>query len=56
MLVKPTSSGKDLQFVQEVRVLKFEEGVSEKRMYQKALITRMTTHSFSSIVAQLNEA
>jgi len=56
VLVKPTSSWKDPRFVQEVQALKFDEGVSEKRMHQKAFITRMTTHSFPSVVAQLNEA
>ncbi|KAJ8420796.1 LOW QUALITY PROTEIN: hypothetical protein Cgig2_016839 [Carnegiea gigantea] len=54
VLVKPTSSAKDLQF--EVRALKFKDGASEKRTYQKAFITRMTTRSFSSLVAQLNKA
>ncbi|KAJ8437685.1 hypothetical protein Cgig2_028623 [Carnegiea gigantea] len=32
------------------------EGASEKRMYQKTFIMRMTTCSFSSVVAQLNGA
>ncbi|KAJ8425637.1 hypothetical protein Cgig2_024292 [Carnegiea gigantea] len=48
--------GKDLQIVQEEQALNFEEGVNEKRTYQKAFIMRMTTHSFSSVVVQLNEA
>ncbi|KAJ8439652.1 hypothetical protein Cgig2_021664 [Carnegiea gigantea] len=49
------SLGKDLQFIQKVWALKFEEGASEKRTYQKAFFMRMTTRSFSSVVAQLNE-
>jgi len=37
--------------------LKFkEEGGNEKKMHEKEFITRMTTRSFSSMVAQLNEA
>jgi len=56
VLVEPTSSGRDLQFVQEVRALKFEQGASEKRTYQKVFITRMTMHSFSFVVPQFNEA
>ncbi|KAJ8423413.1 LOW QUALITY PROTEIN: hypothetical protein Cgig2_020950 [Carnegiea gigantea] len=39
--------------VQEELALKFEDGLSEKRTYQKALGTRMSTRSFSSL---LNEA
>jgi len=55
VLVKPTSSGNDLQIIQEELSLKFKKGGSEKTIYQKAFITRMTTRSFSSVVAQLNE-
>ncbi|KAJ8420015.1 hypothetical protein Cgig2_020041 [Carnegiea gigantea] len=36
--------------------LKFYEGVTEKRTYQKAFTMRMSTRSCSSPVAQLNEA
>ncbi|KAJ8427309.1 hypothetical protein Cgig2_032958 [Carnegiea gigantea] len=35
---------------------KIRGGASEKRTYQKAIISRMSTHSFSSLVAPLNEA
>ncbi|KAJ8420848.1 hypothetical protein Cgig2_023137 [Carnegiea gigantea] len=55
VLMKPTSSGKDLQFVLVIRALKLEEGASENRTYQKAFITTMTMCLFSSVVAQLNE-
>jgi len=56
VLVKVTSSGKELQIVQEELALKSEGGASEKRIYQKAYITRISMHSFSSLVTQLNEA
>ncbi|KAJ8435259.1 hypothetical protein Cgig2_009392 [Carnegiea gigantea] len=56
-VAKTTSSAQDLQVVQQERPLKFkEEGGNEKRMYQKVLITRMTTCSFSSLIVQLNKA
>ncbi|KAJ8420707.1 hypothetical protein Cgig2_000530 [Carnegiea gigantea] len=41
--------------MQEDLALKSEGGVNENRTYQKAFITRISTHSFSSLVAQLNE-
>ncbi|KAJ8423660.1 hypothetical protein Cgig2_006239 [Carnegiea gigantea] len=47
---------KDLQILQEELALKFEEGASKKRTYQKEFITRLTMCSFSSVLAQLNEA
>ena len=56
VLVKATNLGKELQIVQEEWALKSEEGANEKRMYQKAFITRMSTRSFTSLVAQLNKA
>jgi len=36
--------------------LKYEKGGNKKRMYQKAFIMGMNIRSFSSMVAQLNEA
>ncbi|KAJ8421368.1 LOW QUALITY PROTEIN: hypothetical protein Cgig2_025251 [Carnegiea gigantea] len=56
VLVEATSSGKKLQIVHEELALKFEAGATEKRMYQKAFIIRMSTSSISSAVVQLNEA
>ncbi|KAJ8432172.1 hypothetical protein Cgig2_029013 [Carnegiea gigantea] len=50
------SKGDGAALVLELRALKFEQSASEKRMYQKAFIMRMTTRSFLFIVAQLNEA
>ncbi|KAJ8427419.1 hypothetical protein Cgig2_013663 [Carnegiea gigantea] len=44
------------EYEEEELALKSEEGASGKRTYQKAFITRMSMHSFSSLVAQLNEA
>ncbi|KAJ8420273.1 hypothetical protein Cgig2_014290 [Carnegiea gigantea] len=53
---KTSSSGQDVQMALQQQPLEYEKGDNEKRMYQKAFITRMSIRSFSSIVAQLNEA
>ncbi|KAJ8423659.1 hypothetical protein Cgig2_006238 [Carnegiea gigantea] len=53
---KTSNSGQDVQMSSEEQPLKFERGGSEKRIYQKAFITRRTIRSFSSILAQLNKA
>jgi len=53
---KISSSGQDVQMAPQRQPLKYEQDGNEKRMYQKAFITRMSIRSFSSMVAQLNEA
>ncbi|KAJ8436153.1 hypothetical protein Cgig2_029765 [Carnegiea gigantea] len=53
----PTCECKEVDHENEGIEVKEEVGcASKKRTYQKAFITRMSTHSFSSLVAQLNEA
>jgi len=42
--------------MQEKLALKSEVVTSQKRTYQKVFITRMPMRSFTSLVAQLNEA
>ncbi|KAJ8420954.1 hypothetical protein Cgig2_025808 [Carnegiea gigantea] len=53
---KTSSSVQDIQMAPQQQPLKYKKGGNKKRMYQKAFITRMSTHSFSSMLAQLNEA
>ncbi|KAJ8424498.1 hypothetical protein Cgig2_020043 [Carnegiea gigantea] len=50
---KETKATKGVHFDSPLFFL-MEDAASEKRTYQKAFITRMTTLSFSSLVAQLN--
>ncbi|KAJ8426826.1 LOW QUALITY PROTEIN: hypothetical protein Cgig2_022607 [Carnegiea gigantea] len=56
VLVRATSSGKELQIVQKDLVLKSEGNASKKSTYSKAFIMRMSMRSFLSLVAQLNKA
>ncbi|KAJ8420869.1 hypothetical protein Cgig2_023869 [Carnegiea gigantea] len=53
---KTSSSGQVVQMAPQEHPLKYEKGGNEKRMYQKAFVTRTSISSFSSMVAQLNEA
>ena len=53
---KTSSLGQDVQMAPQEQHLKYKKGGNEKRMYQKAFIMRVSIHSFSSMVAQLNEA
>ncbi|KAJ8424214.1 hypothetical protein Cgig2_033098 [Carnegiea gigantea] len=53
---KTSNSGQDIQMALQQQPLKYEKGGNEKRIYQKAFITRMSIRLFSSMVAQLNEA
>ena len=45
-----------VQILQEELAFKSEDGPSEKRTYQKAFITTMTTCSFSSAATHFNKA
>ncbi|KAJ8439651.1 hypothetical protein Cgig2_021663 [Carnegiea gigantea] len=52
-----SSLGQDVKMAPQEQPLKYEMGGNKKRMMcQKAFITRMAIRSFSSMVAQLNEA
>ncbi|KAJ8426723.1 hypothetical protein Cgig2_004222 [Carnegiea gigantea] len=55
---KPLIDGQSgrMRQLSKAAVQKGDEGASGKITYQKACITRMTTHSFLSVMAQLNEA
>ncbi|KAJ8445640.1 hypothetical protein Cgig2_018581 [Carnegiea gigantea] len=53
---KTSSLGQDIQMAPQQQPLKYEKNGNEKRMYQKAFITRMSIHSFSPMMARLNEA
>jgi len=54
---KTTSSTQDIKMAPLEQPLKCEdEGANEKKTYHKVFTTRMTTRSFSSLVAQLNKA